>query len=302
VVTGEDTVAMINQQAETIFGLSARDIGRLLRDLEVSYRPVELRAYLEQAKVERRSARIQDVKWQRPGAETVWFEIHVNPLVDGENGLLGVSIVFFDVTSTRALLDKVVHTNRQLEAAYEELQSTNEELETTNEELQSTVEELETTNEELQSTNEELETMNEELQSTNDELHTINDTLRERSGELDDARSFLGSLINSVQLGLVVVDREMRVVVWNRGCEELWGLRADETTGAPLTSLDIGLSMESMRPLIGNAFVNGDSAGEAVVDAVTRRGRPARVRVTCSSFRSTDDGIGGALLLMEVVG
>ena len=98
VVTGDDTVAMINQQAETTFGLSARDIGRLLRDLEVSYRPVELRAYLEQAKVERRSARIQDVQWQRPGAEAVWFEIHVNPLVDAENGLLGVSIVFFDVT------------------------------------------------------------------------------------------------------------------------------------------------------------------------------------------------------------
>ena len=113
--------------------------------------------------------------------DSVWFEIHVNPLVDAENGLLGVSIVFFDVTSTRTLLDKVVHTNRQLESAYEELQSTNEELETTNEELQSTVEELETTNEELQSTNEELETMNEELQSTNDELHTINDTLQERS-------------------------------------------------------------------------------------------------------------------------
>ncbi len=119
VVTGEDTVAMINQQAESAFGLSARDIGRL-------------RAYVEQAKVERRSARIQDVRWQRPGAETAWYEIHVNPLVDSENGLLGVSIVFFDVTATTALLDKVVQTNHQLETAYEELQSTNEELETTN--------------------------------------------------------------------------------------------------------------------------------------------------------------------------
>ncbi|OBH00361.1 MULTISPECIES: CheR family methyltransferase [unclassified Mycobacterium] len=302
VITGEDTVAMINQQAESIFGLSARDIGRLLRDLEVSYRPVELRAYLEQAKVERRSTRIPDVKWQRPGAETVWFEIHVNPLVDAENGLLGVSIVFFDVTATRALLDKVVQTNRQLEAAYEELQSTNEELETTNEELQSTVEELETTNEELQSTNEELETMNEELQSTNDELHTINDTLRERSVELDDAKNFLDSLINSVQLGMVVVDREMRVVVWNRGCEDLWGLRSDETTGSRLTGLDIGLPLDTVRPLIGNAFVDPDSSGETVVDAVNRRGRPARVRVVCTSFRSADGTVGGALLLMEVVG
>jgi two-component system CheB/CheR fusion protein len=302
VVTGDDTVAMINQQAETMFGLSARDIGRLLRDLEVSYRPVDLRSYLEQAKVERRSTRIQDVKWQRAGMEAVWFEIHINPLVDTENGLLGISVAFFDVTATRALLDKVFDTNRQLEAAYEELQSTNEELETTNEELQSTVEELETTNEELQSTNEELETMNEELQSTNDELHTINDALRERSVELDDARNFLDSLIGSVHLGMVVVDREMRVVVWNHGCEELWGLRADEATGSALTALDIGLPIESVRPLIGTAFVDPDSFGETVVDAVNRRGRPTRVRVTCATFRTTEGSVGGALLLMEVVG
>jgi two-component system, chemotaxis family, CheB/CheR fusion protein len=299
VVTGDDTVAMINQQAETILGLSARDIGRLLRDLEVSYRPVELRSYVEQAKVERRSARIQDVKWQRAGAETIWFEIHINPLVDTENGLLGISIVFFDVTATRALLDKLVDTNRQLEAAYEELQSTNEELETTNEELQSTVEELETTNEELQSTNEELETMNEELQSTNDELHTINDTLGERSGELDDARTFLYSLVNSVRLGMVVVDREMRVVVWNRGCEELWGLRADEITGEVLTSLDIGLPMGQVRPMIGNAFVDPENPGELLLDAVNRRGRATRLRVTCASFQSPRGDVNGALLLMD---
>ena len=299
VVTGDDTVAMINQQAETTFGLSARDIGRLLRDLEVSYRPVELRVYLEQAKVDRRSARIQDVKWQRPNADTVWFEIHVNPLVDSENGLLGVSIVFFDVTGTRALLDKVVDTNRQLEAAYEELQSANEELETTNEELQSTVEELETTNEELQSTNEELETMNEELQSTNDELHTINDTLRERSADLDDARNLMDSLVDSVHFGLVVVDREMRVVVWNRGSEELWGMRADETNGQVLVNLDIGLPMATIRPLIGHAFVEPDSPGESVVDAVNRRGRPTKIRVTCTGFQSPDGTVNGALLLMD---
>ena len=299
VVTGDDTVAMINQRAEAAFGLSARDIGRLLRDLEVSYRPVELRGYVEQAKVERRSARIQDVSWQRPGAETVWYEIHVNPLVGGDNGLLGVSIVFFDVTSTRTLVDKVVQTNRQLEAAYEELQSTNEELETTNEELQSTVEELETTNEELQSTNEELETINEELQSTNDELHTINETLRERSLELDEARSFLESLVDSIQFGMIVVDRDMRIAVWNRACEELWGLRMDETVGKALTALDIQLSMEVIKPMIGKAFVDPDTTGDTIVDAVNRRGRPARVRVTCTAFRSSEGSANGALLLME---
>jgi two-component system, chemotaxis family, CheB/CheR fusion protein len=299
VVTGEDTVAMINHQAETTFGLSARDIGRLLRDLKVSYRPLELRTYLEQAKVERRASRVQDVKLSRPGLDEVWFEVHINPLVDANNGLVGISIVFFDVTANRALMDKVVQINHQLEAAYEELQSTNEELETTNEELQSTVEELETTNEELQSTNEELETMNEELQSTNDELHAINDALRDRSIELDEAKEFLNSVANSVRLGMVVVDREMRVMVWNQASEELWGLRAQETMGAVLTSLDMGLPLDEVKPMIGHALVDPESTGETVVDAVNRRGRKARVRVTCTPFRS-GESVGGAMLLMEV--
>ena len=302
VVTGDDTIAMFNRKAEETFGLSARDIGRLLRDLEVSYRPVELRGYVERARVERRSARIQDVEWQRAGADPTWFEIHVSPLVDTQNGLIGVSVVFFDVTANRILLDKVVLTNGQLEAAYEELQSTNEELETTNEELQSTVEELETTNEELQSTNEELETINEELQSTNDELHTINDTLRELSGDLTDARSFLDSLVNSMTMGMIVVDHDMQVVEWNRCAEELWGLRSEEVIGSSLSALDIGLPIDELKPLIGNAFVDPDATGETRISAVNRRGRHISLRVTCSSFRAAGGSSGGALLLMEDAG
>jgi two-component system CheB/CheR fusion protein len=118
---------------------------------------------------------------------------------------------------------------------------------------------------------------------------------------LDDARTFLDSLVNSVRLGMVVVDREMRVAVWNRASEELWGLRADETAGQSLISLDIGLPLEAVRSLIGNAFVDPESFGQTVVDAINRRGRSARVRVTCTSFRSTDGSVGGALLLMDVV-
>jgi two-component system CheB/CheR fusion protein len=298
VVTGDDTVAMINEQAEQKLGLSARDIGRLLRDLEISYRPLELRAYIEQAKVDRRSVLIQDVQWQR-GGEVAWFEVHVNPLVESDNGLIGVSVAFFDVTATRSLLDKVVEANRQLESAYEELQSTNEELETTNEELQSTVEELETTNEELQSTNEELETMNEELQSTNDELHTINDELRERSIELDEARTFVNSLVDSVRSGLVVVDREMRVVVWNRHCEELWGLRSEEAIGSVLFDLDFGLPMDDVRTMVGKALVDADTFSETLVDAVNRRGRTLQIRVSCAAFCRPDNTVTGALLLMD---
>jgi two-component system, chemotaxis family, CheB/CheR fusion protein len=299
VVTGEDIVALINQQAEIVFALSPRDVGRPLRDLEVSYRPVELRGYVEKAKVERRAIRIKDVEWQRSSGEVAWLEIHVNPLVDGESGLLGVSIVFHDVTSARALLDELGHANRQLESAYEELQSTNEELETTNEELQSTVEELETTNEELQSTNEELETMNEELHSTNDELQAINDTLRQRSIELDEVNDFLESILTSFRSGLAVVDTEMRVLAWNRGAEDLWGMRSDEASGQHLLNLDIGLPMAELQPVVRRALHEPDLDVTVAVDAVNRRGRKIRLRVRCGPLHSPAGGIRGSILIME---
>lgn len=300
VVTGEDIMALANQQAQQMFGVSPRDIGQPLRDLELSYRPVELRAYVEQARVERRALRIKDVEWQRVPGESMWLEVHINPLVSAANGLFGVSIVFHDVSAARKLMDELEHAHRQLESAYEELQSTNEELETTNEELQSTVEELETTNEELQSTNEELETMNEELQSTNDELQTINDTLQDRSAELDEVNDFLESILTSIQLGLVVVDKEMRVLVWNRGAEDLWGLRRDEASGTHLLNLDIGLPVAELRASVRKALADHAFEGVLVLDAVNRRGRQTTIKVMIGALRSPKSSASnGAILVME---
>ncbi|WP_103354488.1 CheR family methyltransferase [Amycolatopsis sp. CA-128772] len=298
VFTEGETTALINSQAEVAFGLSDRDIGRPLRDLDVSYRPVALRAYVEQARLERRSLRIKDVEWRRAG-ETVWYEVHVNPLVNKDKTLLGVSVVFHDVSWARQLLTELEHTNRQLESAYEELQSTNEELETTNEELQSTVEELETTNEELQSTNEELETMNEELQSTNDELQTINDALRERSLDLDEVNEFLESVLTSIRAGIVVIDSEMRIKAWNRGAEDLWGVRREEAEGTHLLNLDIGLPVAEVRPVVREALSDPTYYGELMLDAINRRGRSALVRLLCSPLRAPGGDSHGALLMME---
>ena len=206
-ITSDGLVALVNRQAEQLFGVSAHDVGRPFRDLEVSYRPLELRRHIDQAQTERRTVRLTDVALNRGGAVTS-LEIQVSPLVNGTSEVVGATVAFHDVTDFRRLQDELEQANRQLETAYEELQSTNEELETTNEELQSTVEELETTNEELQSTNEELETMNEELQSTNDELQTINDELQDRTGELDAANGFLETILTSLRAG---VERGLRL-------------------------------------------------------------------------------------------
>jgi two-component system CheB/CheR fusion protein len=297
-VDPDDFVVLVNQQAHQLFGLLERDVGRPLRDLEVSYRPVELRGLIDRVRVERRAVRVKDVEWQRGPGELIALELHVSPLLL-QNDTVGVSVVFHDVTTSHRLMGELANANRQRENADEELQSTTEELETTNEELQSTVEELETTNEELQSTNEELETTNEELQSTNDELQTINNTLRDRTSELDDLNEFLESILTSLRAGVVVVDLEMRVMAWNAGAEELWGLRREEAQGEHVLNLDIGLPVAELRPLVRPALADPTYVSELDLQAVNRRGRQVVVRIACGALRNRRGESTGAILVME---
>ncbi|GAB7048501.1 CheR family methyltransferase [Catenuloplanes indicus] len=293
VVTSDGLVALSNQQAERLFGVSARDVGRPFQDLDVSYRPVELRTYIEKALSERRTVHLEDVRHH-----STYLEVQITPLQEGDAEPLGVALVFQDVTAARRLRDDLETANRELETAYEELQSTNEELETTNEELQSTVEELETTNEELQSTNEELETTNEELQSTNDELQNSNERLRRSTAELDGANAFLDAILTHLRAGIVVVDQSLQIRAWNRQAENLWGLRANEAVGEHLLNLDIGLPVDRLRPLIRQALGGEPEPGEMRLDAVNRRGRAITVRVACSPM--LDEGVPvGAILVME---
>ena len=260
VIDGGGRLALANNAARSLFGLSPMDVGRQLQDLEVSYRPAELRSRIEEATAERRPVTMRDVEWQGPGGVRL-VDVHVLPLLDHDGGSTGTSVAFSDVTRYRTLENELLGSRRELETAYEELQSTVEELETTNEELQSTNEELETTNEELQSTNEELETMNEELQSTNEELETINDELRIRTTELNRVNAFLRSILASIDSGVIVVDRDLRVQMWNAKASDLWGLRDDEVAGEHLLNLDIGLPVDQLRAPLRTRAVGRRAGG-----------------------------------------
>jgi two-component system CheB/CheR fusion protein len=300
VVDSSGRLAAANVLAETLFNIRPRNVGQPFQDLEVSYRPIELRSVIEHVTLDQRPVDLTDVIWHRiPGAEPNVYDVSVVPLFRAARELIGVGISFLDVTRYRSLRDELERSNRELERAYEELQSLNEELETTNEELQSTNEELETTNEELQSTNEELETMNEELQPTNDELQAINDILRLRSAELDAVKSFLATVLRSLGSAVIVVDTDLKVKVWSPGGEELWGLRADEAEGMPLPSLDIGLPVTSLVPQLRGMLAGTIRDGTAVIEAVNRRGRPLEMQIDCTLLRDDDGSAQGVILVMN---
>src|SRR5690349_9366157 len=267
-----------NEVAREMFDIASLNLGRPLSDLEVSYRPIELRSLLDEAYRDRRQVDAGRASLMSADGERV-VHVHVTPLYsDSESGeSLGASVTFVDVTSVANLDDRHRAIERELENAYEELQSTVEELETTNEELQSTNEELETTNEELQSTNEELETMNEELQSTNEELETINDELRERSLEFNEVNAFLQTILSSMGVAVIVVDREQRVRIWNAESTDLWGVRSDEALGQHLFGLDIGLPLDSVRTALRGVLAGTEDRAEMKLDALNRRGRALRL-------------------------
>ena len=297
VVDADNQVAAINQSARSMFGLKLRDVGRPLQDLDLSYRPLDLRSLIDEVREKRRLMAAKDVHWETPAGDQRSLDVQVSPLVAPGESVVGVSIAFIDATVHRTLEEHLDTARRDLETAYEELQSTVEELETTNEELQSTNEELETTNEELQSTNEELETMNEELQSTNEELETMNDELRERTDETMRANSFLSSVLSGIQQAVVVVDRQLHVIAWNRIATEQWGLRDDEVEGQHLLNLDIGLPLDMLRDPIRRVLV-GDEPDGVALDGHNRRGQPVLYEVEFAPLRGElDHEVVGAIML-----
>jgi two-component system, chemotaxis family, CheB/CheR fusion protein len=302
VVDVNGNIAHINQKARLLFSLNTKDVGRPLQDLEVSYRPVELRSLIEQAYSERRAITLTNVERRFPNGENQYLDVVVTPLYDETNNPLGVAMSFQDVSSHHRLQEELQRSREEVQTTNEELQSSNEELETTNEELQSSNEELETTNEELQSTNEELETMNEELHSTNEELQTVNVELRQRTDEVNHVNAFLQSVVGSLTSGAVVVNQNLNILIWNHKAEDLWGLREDEVRGQSLLNLDIGLPVERLRTIIRPCLSGEADHKEIILDATNRRGKAIKCRVACSPLIAHNKQRQGVILLMEEEG
>jgi two-component system CheB/CheR fusion protein len=293
---------LANERARALLTLGPPDLGRPLQDLEVSYRPVELRSAIERAYLDARPVTLPDARWRTGGGEERTVEVRVAPLADNGSGFVGASVTFTDVSTFRRLQQELERSRQDLETTNEELQATNEELETTNEELQSTVEELETTNEELQSTNEELETMNEELQAANEELQSMNDELRLRGDELNQVNTFLEAVFAGLRGAVVVLDRDRRVVVWSYRAEDLWGLRLSEVQGAGFTALDIGLPVGELAGPIHACLDGGNGTAPVVLSAINRRGRPIQCKVTCTPLAGAPGASPqGVIVLMEEV-
>jgi two-component system CheB/CheR fusion protein len=141
--------------------------------------------------------------------------------------------------------------------------------------------------------------MNEELQSTNDELEAMNEQQRERADEVDRLNLFLEGILGNLGVGVVVLDSEQVVQVWNSSSADLWGLRGDEVVGKHFMTLDIGLPVERIKSTIRSVLRQDGDAQGVTVEAVNRRGKQFDCTVRILPLLDRTKAAYGAILLMS---
>jgi two-component system CheB/CheR fusion protein len=134
---------------------------------------------------------------------------------------------------------------KELASTKENLQTIIEEQEATNEELRSALEEVQSSNEELQSTNEELETAKEELQSTNEELNTLNEEIGRRNDELTRMKDDLNNVFNNIDMGVLVLNRDMKIRLFNPTAERMFNLISTDV-GRPISDIRTKIEIDDL--------------------------------------------------------
>src|SRR5262249_7607424 len=153
---------------------------------------------------------------------------------------------------------------RELRDTRERLQAIIEEYETGVEELSSANEELQSMNEEMQSANEELETSKEELQSVNEELRASNAELGGKIEEVDRANSDLRNVLDSTQIAVVFLDRNLGIRSFTPALTGIFNLIAADR-GRRLTDFVSHLAEDvDIKSDIGKVMARGESAERRV--------------------------------------
>jgi two-component system CheB/CheR fusion protein len=114
---------------------------------------------------------------------------------------------------------------------------------------EASAEELRSANEEAQANNEELDTAKEELQAANEELNTVNEELRIRNGEQNTLNSDLRKLLESINVPLVMVGKDLRIRWFTPSMEPVLNLLPTDQ-GRPITDLRATLIPDLVEMLV----------------------------------------------------
>jgi two-component system, NtrC family, sensor kinase len=119
-----------------------------------------------------------------------------------------------------------------------------------------------------------------------------------KASELDGMREFSENILESLNDGLAVLDREDRVVRWNRRLEELYGVRHEDAVGRRLDEM---LEPAFFDVLRSARRESPEGAALYRVPALTRHAPPRRVLVNVATtpLRDSDGAIAGTIVIVE---
>ena len=122
--------------------------------------------------------------------------------------------------------------------------------------------------------------------------------LRVKADELDSMREFSENILESLNDGIAVIDRNDMVVRWNRRLEELYGVRHEEAVTRRLDQLFAPGFFEVLRSA---RHESPEGAAFYRVPLATRHAPPRRllVNVATTPLRDSDGAIGGTVLIVE---
>jgi two-component system, NtrC family, sensor kinase len=122
--------------------------------------------------------------------------------------------------------------------------------------------------------------------------------LRVKAEELDRMREFSENILESLNDGLAVLNRDDRVVRWNRRLEEVYGLRHENTVDRPLSDIFDAAFLETLRSARRDS---PDGAAVYRVPLMTKHDPPRRVLINLATtpLRESDGTIAGSILVIE---
>jgi two-component system CheB/CheR fusion protein len=82
VVRGDGTLNFANSRARALFRITHQDFGKPLQDLEVSYRPIELRSLIRDALAQHSAVSRKDVPWPSDSGEARYLDLEVAPVAE----------------------------------------------------------------------------------------------------------------------------------------------------------------------------------------------------------------------------
>ena len=122
--------------------------------------------------------------------------------------------------------------------------------------------------------------------------------LRVKADELARMREFSENILESLNDGLAVINRDNRIVRWNRRLEELYGVRHEDAVGRRLGEL---FDHAFLEVLASATHESPEGAAFYKVPLTTRHpaGRRLLVNVATTPLRDSDGAIGGTIIIIE---